>query len=123
MVKIRFCEPASNSEYGDDFDVTDEFFKILLLDPKAMTDFVILCNCYLFGNMFPLDEYKYLGFETNNLGQIGLIDVNTNKIIFLDDTVGGNVGASLYAHYDSFSNIDSLIIDNNYFFNNIGILS
>lgn len=41
---------------------------------------------------------------------------NARHILFLGDTVGGDVGANLYAHYGSDGNIDSLIIDNNYFF-------
>jgi hypothetical protein len=36
-------------------------------------------------------------------------------IIFLGDTIAGDVGAELYAHYDKNHNIDSLIIDAGYF--------
>jgi len=37
-------------------------------------------------------------------------------ILFLGDTVGGDVGADLYAHYDKHKRIDSLLIENDYFF-------
>jgi hypothetical protein len=40
------------------------------------------------------------------------------SILFCGDTLGGDVGATLYAHYDEFYKINSLIIDNNYFFQN-----
>jgi hypothetical protein len=38
------------------------------------------------------------------------------SILFCGDTLGGDVGATLYAHYDQYNKINSLIIDNNYFF-------
>jgi hypothetical protein len=39
------------------------------------------------------------------------------SILFCGDTIGGDVGANLYVHYDKYNKIDSLIIDNEYFFN------
>lgn len=37
-------------------------------------------------------------------------------IIFLGQTNGGDVGASVYTHVDDDGDIDGLVIDNNYFF-------
>lgn len=37
-------------------------------------------------------------------------------IVFLDQTNGGDVGASVYTHLDADGDIDGLLIDNNYFF-------
>ena len=37
-------------------------------------------------------------------------------ILFIGETEGGDVGADLYAHYDKNTVIDSLLIDNDYFF-------
>ena len=42
--------------------------------------------------------------------------ISGGAVLFQGETVGGDVGAGLYAHYNSGGNIDSLIIDNNYFF-------
>lgn len=40
----------------------------------------------------------------------------SKRILFVGNTVGGDVGAALYAHYDTNKQIDGLIIDNYYFF-------
>jgi hypothetical protein len=42
--------------------------------------------------------------------------ITSGAIVFIGKTVGGDVGASLYAHRSSTGVIDSIIIDNNYFF-------
>jgi hypothetical protein len=40
-------------------------------------------------------------------------------ILFQGETVGGDVGAKLYAHFNAKGGIDGLIIDNNYFFSQL----
>jgi hypothetical protein len=42
--------------------------------------------------------------------------ITSGAIIFIGKTVGGDVGASLYAHRSSAGLVDSIVIDNNYFF-------
>lgn len=37
-------------------------------------------------------------------------------LLFRGETTGGDVGANLYAHYNANGEIDSLLIDNDYFF-------
>ena len=38
------------------------------------------------------------------------------EILFIGDTYGGDVGASIYVHLDDNKEIDSIIIDNHYFY-------
>lgn len=42
--------------------------------------------------------------------------ISGGSVLFQGETVGGDVGADLYAHYDKNGNIDSLIINNDYYF-------
>lgn len=39
-------------------------------------------------------------------------------ILFCGDTLGGDVGSTLFVHYNQYNKIDSIIIDNKYFFDN-----
>lgn len=64
---------------------------------------------------YKIDEkYKYSYDSYNNIKEIR--NLSNGAIIFQGETVGGDVGADVYAHYNNRKEIDSLIIDNNYFF-------
>lgn len=62
-------------------------------------------------------EWKtvYNGFKTNwdDRNALEKLRQRHKEILWVGETVGGDVGAKLYAHYDKNGEIDSLIVDNN----------
>jgi len=66
-------------------------------------------------------EYKFSGTNNNyNWDDINLLKKIKKeispRIIFIGQTIGGDVGADLYTHLDKHNEIDSIIIDNYFFF-------
>jgi hypothetical protein len=58
-----------------------------------------------------------LGTSKNYSKKLDIVRKELNQnIIFVGWTHGGDVGASLYTHYDKYGEIDSLIIDVRYFY-------
>jgi hypothetical protein len=59
-------------------------------------------------------KYDYSYDSRKNISEVRKL--TNESVIFQGQTVGGDVGADLYAHYNSKKEVDSLIIDNYYFF-------
>jgi hypothetical protein len=157
MRSIIFAEPSTFNSKNKwvkqrSFQVTDEFYKVLLKKPKAYKSYGSnVSNAYIFGKKYDLKDYKKIRTHGNDAAQTGLIDkklwkdgaynevvAELNKkfaytydsaqnvrqvrkltnggVIFQGETIGGDIGADLYAHYNASKNIDSLIIDNFYFY-------
>ena len=165
---IRFCEPTvyvgtKRRRQDQDFVVTPQFYKILNTKPVSIDERTpnIVCegNGYIFGKLYPQNQYVKIGSMANDAGQVGLIDITNVKqkelddmktihdklfsgspsifdrygpnwfnseilafaksisprILFIGDTVGGDVGANLWAHFSN-KEIDSLIVDNSCMF-------
>lgn len=134
---IQFAEPGME-EFGCTFIVTDEMYETLLEKPVYMKN--QSGNAYVFGESFPKDSYVFVGSMMNDGGHVGLVDAETRpdtfsvpffadswedllvirkdnpSILFLGETVGGDVGANLYVHHNAKKEIDGIVIDNNYFF-------
>jgi len=186
MHLIVFAEPGTWSLQGNDaaIEVPTAFYQMLVMGRPTMAPETQSSNAYVFGPLFPLNEYKENGFIGNEMGSVGLIDYDalrrqyeqrarqqsrgstanmarmsmdmwlqtlntglqhtieraTNRhqrrldmphvlrevqryypwVLFLGETVGGNVGATLWVHYGHDGQIDGLIIDNDYFFTRMG---
>ena len=65
-----------------------------------------------------LEEYEKEHDDLSWRSRAALLRVRERApfVLFIGETVGGDVGAELYAHFDERGNIDSLIIDNHFFF-------
>ena len=64
------------------------------------------------------DIYKKYKFKWDNINAIHEVqDEISPRILFVGESVGGDVGMEIYAHYHH-GKIDSIILDNNYFFKN-----
>ena len=72
-------------------------------------------DAYLFGKLFGLSNYELIGYQCNYAGKIGLIDEDEN-VLFEGDTFRDDIGAELWIHKNKNGLIDSVIIDNGYFF-------
>ncbi len=158
--RIVFCEPRSQhlvelkkSEFTSlsinaaPIKVTEEFYPVLCGVPAKVHK--ATGNAYIFGERFPLEEYKLIGEHSNDMAQTGFIDFdlipvdgvpnyeevwtssypdskwelrNSLKklqkdapfVLWVGETVGGDVGASIYAHFKQGTrHIDGLIVDVN----------
>ena len=69
---------------------------------------------YVFGRLVHPSVYELIGFQGNDAAMIGLIDENEN-VLFEDGTYG-DTGAELWIHRNRNGLVDSLIIDNGFFF-------
>lgn len=131
-----------NSTSEPHFTVTDSFLDVLEDGPQEYEG--SWTNAYVFGPLKNLAEYDKLTSHMNDVASTGLVHLGRLKssdaqeierlhdkhlgdhyaflseapesVIFIGDTVGGDVGADLYVSQNSQGEIDSLIIDNNYFF-------
>jgi hypothetical protein len=81
---LIFTEPSGFSGLNDDsifFTITNKMYQQLLEKPKEyvitkeLTN-KIFHNAYIFGAIYPLEEYEYLGEHTNSYASTGLIDYN-----------------------------------------------
>jgi hypothetical protein len=64
-----------------------------------------------------LEEYGDEGLSWRSRDALLRVRSRLPHVLFIGETVGGDVGAVLYGHRNAAGDIDSLIIDNNYFFN------
>lgn len=104
--KYKLSEYVLVGSHGNDVAQTG-FVNITGATKKELGDIV---------SFEPWDVYrkpKYLNWDdAKGLKQIQKI---FPRILFVGETVGGDVGAKLYAHYTG-NKIDGLLVDNNYFF-------
>jgi hypothetical protein len=61
--------------------------------------------------------WSQIDYDYNDQSKRDQVRSINPAILFFGETIGGDVGADLYAHYGTNEQIDSLIIDNSYFFN------
>ncbi len=69
---------------------------------------------------YKYEEDEYLDQYYDDLNNPKFLEILQNeispRILFIGETIGGDVGADVYVHYNAKRQIDSLMIDNSYFF-------
>ena len=120
MYNVILVEPStfSPSQFDDtetpSILVPKTMFAILHKAPKSyQRDYG--SGAYLFGKLYGLSNYELIGYQGTNAGKIGLIGGGGN-ILFEGDTFRDDIGAELWVHRNRDGLVDSLIIDNGYFF-------
>lgn len=114
----RKCE-GNAYVFGPLLDV-DEYTKIASHgNDGAQTGFVDLdINLTTNNSLDDIDQWEraYPNLMWDNPVALRRIQQELPEILFVGETVGGDVGATLYAHYDVNGEIDSLIIENSCIF-------
>lgn len=142
---IHFNELPSQNPDENIFHVNDDMYLILKSNPVCYGE----DEAYVFGHLYPLDEYKEILWHGNDHASTGFLDLTLFQQLrpdhYNDDqydeivectsendylawirmhypeilwlgTTPGDTGATLYAHYDNFGDINGLIVEINHFF-------
>lgn len=138
--KFYVGEIDTMSMYGGlnpfvEIPVTTNFLNVVRANPPkkfATTE----TNAYVLGPLFPLQSYVKVGEHLNDAGETGMFhvprgqtpdsilhriqngdfEIRRKHVVFVGETKGGDVGARVYVHQNSNQHVNSIIIDNNYFF-------
>lgn len=94
--------------------VNDNMYNLILQGPKKYGDDG--CLSYVFGILFPLREYDYIGGENCDTGRIGFLDTSKNLETIWVDAGSSTMGNEVHVHYKKGYGIDGIIIDANHFF-------
>ena len=65
-------------------------------------------------------NWAYPKFDWDDRKALKELQKTADRILFVGQTVGGDVGAKLYVHRDKSGDIDSMVIDNNCLFTDYG---